>query len=85
MLPPLTEQWRKELVKVVGSRLEDTRVAIRNVRRDAARDIKDAEKEKLISEDEMKKGEEKLQKLTDKQIAEIEVIGKKKEAEIMEV
>ena len=85
MLPPLTEQRRKELVKVVGSRLEDTRVAIRNVRRDAARDIKDAEKEKLISEDEMKKGEEKLQKLTDKQIAEIEVIGKKKEAEIMEV
>ncbi len=85
MLPPLTEQRRKELAKVVSSRLEETRVAIRNVRRDAARDIKDAEKEKLISEDEMKKGEEKLQKLTDKQIAEIEVIGKKKEAEIMEV
>lgn len=85
MLPPLTEQRRKELVKVVNNRLEETRVAIRNVRRDAVKSMKDAEKEKLISEDELKGGEDKLQKLTDKMTAEVEVIGKKKEAEIMEV
>ena len=85
MLPPLTEQRRKDLMKIVNTRLEEARVAIRNVRRDAVRDMKDAEKEKLVSEDDLKKGEDKLQKLTDKMVAEVETIGKKKEVEIMEV
>ena len=85
MLPPLTEQRRKDLMKVVNTRLEEARVAIRNVRRDSVRDMKDAEKEKLVSEDDLKKGEDKLQKLTDKMVAEVDAIGKKKEVEIMEV
>lgn len=85
MLPPLTEQRRKDLMKIVNTRLEEARVAIRNVRRDAVRDMKDAEKEKLVSEDDLKKGEDKLQKLTDKMVAEVDTIGKKKEVEIMEV
>lgn len=84
MLPPLTEERRRDLMKVVNNRLEDGRVAIRNVRRDAIRDMKDAEKEKLVSEDERKSGEDKLQKITDKMIDEVEEIGKKKEVEIME-
>ena len=85
MLPPLTEDRRKDLVKQVSSRLEESRVAIRNVRRDIIKDLKDAEKEKLITEDERKKGEEKIQKLTDNWTAKVDEVGKKKEKEIMEV
>jgi ribosome recycling factor len=84
-LPPLTEQRRHELVKVVNNRLEETRVAIRNIRRDLIKDLRDFEKEKMISEDDLKSGEEELQKLTDRTIEDIEKIGQKKEAEIMEV
>ena len=85
MLPPLTEDRRKELAKQVSNRLEESRVAIRNVRRDIIKDLKDAEKEKLITEDERKKGEEKIQKLTDTWTAKVDEVGKKKEKEIMEV
>lgn len=84
-LPPLTEERRRELVKLVHTRLEESRVAVRNIRRDSHNDIRDFEKEKLISEDDMKKGEEDLQKLTDKFIEEVTELGRKKEAEIMEV
>ncbi len=84
-LPPLTEDRRRDLVKLVHARLEESRVAIRNIRRDSHNDIRDFEKEKLISEDDMKNGEEDLQKLTDKFIEEVTELGKKKEAEIMEV
>jgi ribosome recycling factor len=84
-LPPLTEERRHDLVKIVHTRLEDTRVAIRNIRRDSHNDMRDFEKEKLISEDDLRMGEESLQKLTDKFIEEIADAGKKKEAEIMEV
>ena len=84
-LPPLTEDRRRELVKHVHARLEETRVAIRNIRRDSHNDMRDFEKEKLISEDDLKNGEEDLQKLTDKFIEEVTELGKKKEAEIMEV
>lgn len=84
-LPPLTEDRRKELAKVVKSRLEDARVAARNVRRDIMKDLKELENEKMISEDERKKGETELQKLTDKMIEEVEQIGEKKQNEIMEV
>src|SRR5512143_490749 len=67
-LPPLTEDRRRDLVKQVHARLEESRVAIRNIRRDSHNDMRDFEKEKLISEDDLKHGEEELQKLTDKYI-----------------
>lgn len=84
-IPPLTEERRHDLVKIVHSRLEESRIAVRNIRRDMIKDLKDFEHEKMISEDEMKNGEEELQKLTDKKIEEVDVIGQHKEKEIMEV
>ncbi len=84
-LPPLTEERRKDLVKVVHTRLEEARVALRNVRRDLIKDLRDFEKEKMISEDDLKNGEEELQDLTDHMTEEIEKIGQRKQAEIMEV
>jgi len=84
-LPPLTEDRRRDLVKHVHHRLEESRVAVRNIRRDIHKDMRDFEKEKLVSEDELKRGEDDLQKLTDRYIEEIAELGKKKEAEIMEV
>ena len=84
-LPPLTEDRRHDLARQVHARLEETRVAIRNIRRDSHNDMRDFEKEKLISEDDLKTGEEDLQKLTDKFIEEVGELGKKKESEIMEV
>ncbi|HPS41616.1 MAG TPA: ribosome recycling factor [Anaerolineaceae bacterium] len=84
-LPPLTEERRRDLVKVVHARLEEARVAIRNIRRDTMKDLKDFEKEKMISKDDLELGEEELQKLTDRMIEEIEKIGARKQEEIMEV
>jgi ribosome recycling factor len=84
-LPPLTEERRRELVKVVHSRLEEARVAVRNVRRDTMKDLKEFEHEKLISEDDLEKAEEEMQKLTDRYIQTIETVGEKKQKEIMEV
>ncbi len=83
-LPPLTEERRRDLVKMVNNRLEDARVAIRNIRRDSNKDLRDFEKEKMISEDELKLGETRLQELTDEMIDQVAVIGKRKEEEIME-
>jgi ribosome recycling factor len=84
-LPPLTEERRRDLVKVVHNRLEEARVAVRNIRRDTHNDLRDFEKEKLISEDDLKRGEEDLQKLTDRFVEEINKRGQIKEKEIMEV
>ena len=84
-LPALTEDRRRDLVKRVHHRTEETRVAIRNIRRDSMKDIKDFESEKMISEDDRKRGEEELQKLTDRFMAEVDKIGYIKEQEIMEV
>ncbi len=84
-LPPLTEERRRDLVKVVRNRLEDARVAVRNVRRDIIRDLREYEQEKMISEDDQKRGEEELQKITDKYIEKIDEVGERKENEIMEV
>jgi ribosome recycling factor len=84
-LPPLTEDRRRELAKHVHGRLEESRIAIRNVRRDQMKDLKDFEKEKMISKDDLEVGEEELQKLTDKFILEIDKLGEHKEKEIMEV
>jgi ribosome recycling factor len=84
-LPPLTHERRQELVKVVNNRLEESRVAIRNVRRDSIRDLREFEQDKMISEDDLKRGEEELQKITDRYIVEINEIGERKEKEILEV
>ena len=72
-------------MKVVNTRLEDARVAIRNIRRDVIKDIKDFEKEKMVSEDDRKKGEDKIQKLIEQWIAQVDEVGRHKEKEIMEV
>jgi ribosome recycling factor len=84
-LPPLTEERRRDLVKVVNSRLEESKIAVRNVRRDLIKDLRDFEKEKMISKDDLQLGEDELQKITDRMIEEIEEIGQRKETEIMEV
>jgi ribosome recycling factor len=84
-LPPLTEERRRDLVKHVHHRLEEAKIAIRNIRRDSHNDMRDFEKEKLISEDELERGEAELQKLTDRFVEEVGEHGKRKEAEIMEV
>jgi ribosome recycling factor len=84
-IPPLTEDRRKELVKVVHHRSEEARIAIRNVRRDSHNDLREFEKEKIISEDERKRGEEDLQKITDQYIEKVDEAVKHKEKEIMEI
>ncbi len=84
-IPPLTEDRRKELVKVVHHRAEEARIAIRNVRRDSHNDLREFQKEKVISEDDLKRGEEDLQKLTDRMIEKVEAAVERKTREIMEV
>lgn len=84
-IPPLTQERRVELQKLVNRRVEEARVAVRNVRRSAIDDLREFEKEKMISEDDNEYGQEEVQKLTDKYIHEIEAAGKRKDAEIMEV
>lgn len=84
-MPPLTEERRRDLVKVVHNRVEEARVAARNVRRDSIKDLREFEQAKMISEDERKNGEDELQKLTDRLIDEINHVGDQKEKEILEV
>lgn len=84
-LPPLTEERRKDLVRVVLGRVEEARISVRNVRRDAIKDMRDFESEKLISEDDLMRGEENIQKITDDYVEEINEIGENKEKEVMEV
>jgi len=84
-IPALTEERRRELAKVVNHRTEEARVAVRNIRRDVHNDLREFEKEKLMSEDELKRGEEELQKLTDRFIGNLDELSRRKEAEIMEV
>ena len=84
-IPPLTQERRKELAKSVGKQTEEARVAVRSARRDAMDMIKEAEKDKQVTEDERKKGEKAIQDLTDKYIAQLEDIAKAKEKEIMEL
>jgi len=84
-IPPLTEQRRKELIKVVHTRVEDGRIAVRNVRRDSLDKLRRMTHDKGISEDDQHKGQDQLQKLTDKHIAIVDQRGKDKEAELMEV
>lgn len=84
-LPPLTEERRRDMVKVVRHEAEGARVAIRNIRRDANADLKTLLKEKEISEDEERRAQDEIQKLTDKYIAEVDKVLDAKEAELMEV
>ena len=84
-IPPLTEDRRRELTKVVAKRVEEARVAIRNSRRDGLNDLRELEKEKLFSEDEFYVGKDDLQELTDKYIESVDEIGQAKEQEIMEI
>jgi ribosome recycling factor len=84
-IPALTEERRKDLVKIVHHRAEESRIAVRNVRRDTHNDLREFEKEKVISEDERKRGEDDLQKLTDRYIEKIDEAVQRKEKEIMEV
>lgn len=84
-IPPLTEERRKDLVKVTKGTVEQGRVAVRNIRRDANDELKKAQKSSDITEDDLKRGEVDTQKLTDKYIAKMDVLLKSKESEIMEV
>ncbi|MBI4318502.1 MAG: ribosome recycling factor [Chloroflexi bacterium] len=84
-IPRLSEERRRELVKVVHKRAEEAKVAIRNIRRDAIDDLKELEKEKLISEDDQKRAQEKLQKATDRFVEQAEHVAAAKEQEVLEV
>ncbi|MGM9581642.1 MAG: ribosome recycling factor [Anaerovibrio sp.] len=84
-IPQLTQERRQELVKTVGKKAEDAKVAIRNIRRDGNDAIKKLEKAKEITEDESKKGQESVQKLVDKYIKTVDTLREAKEKEIMEV
>ncbi|MGA2158451.1 MAG: ribosome recycling factor [Dehalococcoidia bacterium] len=83
-IPALTEERRKDLVKIVHKRLEESRISIRNIRREVVDELKSAEKNKEISQDQDIRASEQLQKLTDSYIESINKIGKDKEAEILE-
>ena len=84
-MPMLTEERRKDLIKIVRSETEDARVAVRNIRRDANNEFKKLLKDKEISEDDNRRAEEVIQKLTDKYIAEMDKILEVKEKDLMEV
>ena len=85
VFPRLSEERRNDLIKQVHKRLEETRVSIRNIRRDAQDMMRDFEKEKMISEDDLKHGRDELQKLTDKYVEQADAVSKRKEEEIREV
>jgi ribosome recycling factor len=84
-IPPLTEERRKELTRVVHKRLEDARIALRNLRREGIEKLRQSEKDKEISQDQCARTSEQLQKLTDNFVDKINNIGQTKEKEIMEV
>ncbi len=84
-MPPLTEERRREITKVLRHDAENARVAVRNVRRDVMADIKEMLKEKLVSQDDERRAETEIQKLTDKHVADIEQLLAAKEKEVMQV
>ena len=84
-LPPLTEERRKDMIRLVRQEAEGGRVAVRNIRRDAMSDIKDLLKEKMIGEDDERRGEEEIQAITDRHIMVIDKMLAQKEAELMEI
>ncbi|MCZ8131302.1 MAG: ribosome recycling factor [Steroidobacteraceae bacterium] len=84
-LPPLTEERRREIIKVAHREAEGARVAVRNVRRDAMNDLKEMLKEKLVSQDEDRRAQDEIQKLTDKYVAEVDQVLADKEKELLQV
>ncbi len=84
-IPPLTEDRRKEMVKVVHKKVDEAKVAVRNCRRDGQDHLRDQEKKKELSADDLKRGTDRLQKLTDKYTADLEKVGQAKEQEILSV
>ena len=85
VVPPLNEERRRELVRLVHKRVEEARVAIRNCRREAIDELRKAEREQHLSEDQVKRAQERLQKLTDSFIAQADDVGRRKESEVMEL
>jgi ribosome recycling factor len=84
-MPPLTEERRRDLIKVARQEAEQGRVAIRNIRRDANSELKEAVKEKMISEDDERRGQEMIQKLTDKFVGSVDKVLEEKEADLMSI
>lgn len=84
-IPPMNEERRRDLVKTLHKKLDEHKVAVRNIRRDIHDKLRDREKKKEVSEDELKRSTDRLQKLTDRYIDEMEKVGKGKEQEILEV
>lgn len=84
-LPPLTEERRKDMIKIVKGEAENARVAVRNIRRDANNDLKQFLKEKEITEDEERRGEEEIQKITEKKVSQIDALLAEKEKDLMEI
>jgi ribosome recycling factor len=84
-MPPLTEERRRDLIKVARQEAEQGRVAIRNIRRDANSELKEMVKEKMISEDEERRGQELIQKLTDQYVKEVDQVLEEKEADLMSI
>lgn len=84
-LPPLTEERRKDMIRVVRQEAEGGRIAVRNIRRDAIHDVKELMKEKMIGEDDERRAETEIQEITDKYVAEIDEVLAAKEAELMEI
>ena len=84
-LPPLTEERRKDMIRVVRQEAEGGRVAVRNIRRDAISDVKDLLKEKMIGEDDERRGEQEIQEITDKYVGQIDALLAEKESELMEI
>lgn len=84
-MPPLTEERRKDLVKVARHEAENSRVAVRNIRRDANTDLKNAVKDKLISEDAERKSVEQVQKLTDQYVKEVDALLEQKEKDLLAI
>jgi ribosome recycling factor len=85
VIPPLTEERRKQMVKVVHSKVEDAKIAVRNIRRDAMSQAKEFKDEKMISEDDERRAETQIQELTNKFTAQADQIGKDKERDVMQV
>ena len=84
-IPPMSEDRRRDLVKMLHKKLDEHKVAVRNIRRDVQDKLREREKKKEVSEDELKRSTEKLQKLTDRFIEDMDKVGKTKEVEILEV
>jgi ribosome recycling factor len=84
-IPPLSEERRNELIKVVSRKVEERRISLRNLRHDALNELKNMEKDKEISQDEHKRAQNQVQKITDVFIAEVEKLGKDKERELLEI